>query len=138
MANDFRKSQVAVKAEADALAPLFNSGYLYIYDTTMVDGTSNALTTQSQIVRLQLNTTAFTTGAVGYPVTLTANAITGANSTFSSTATWFRCTGNTTTNNLCQGTVGTAGCDLNLNSVVISSGAAVSVSSFVISIPTSS
>ena len=132
MANDFRKTQAAVKAELDALAPLFNSGYLYIYDSTYPDGTTAALTTQSQIVRLTFNTTAFSTGAVGYPCTITANAITAANSTFSSTATWYRATGSSTGTALVQGTVGTASADLVLNATAISSGASVSVSSYVI------
>jgi hypothetical protein len=139
MANDFRKSQTVAKAAADAEAVLFNSGYLYIYDSTMVDGTSAALTTQAQIVRIPFGATAFTTAALGFPVTLTSTGGT-ANSTFSSTATWFRCTGNTTTANLCQGTIGTTATttfDILLNAVVISSGAAVNVSSFVINVPTS-
>ena len=138
MANDFRKSQSAVKVSADAMAPLFDSGYLYIYDSTMPDGTSAALTTQSQIVRLQFGATAFSTAALGYPVSLSANAITAAASTFSSTATWFRATGNTTTVLLAQGTAGTAGCDMTLNSAQISAGASVSVSSLVMTFPTSS
>ena len=132
MANDFRKTQAAVKAELDALAPLFNSGYLYIYDSTYPDGTTAALTTQSQIVRLTFNSTAFTTGVAGYPVTITANAITAANSTLSSTASWYRAYGSSTGTALVQGTIGTASADLVLNSVQITSGASVSVSSYVI------
>jgi hypothetical protein len=137
MANDFRKSQTVAKAALDAEAALFNNGYLYIYDSTMVDGTSAALTTQVQIVRLQFGAVAFSTAVVGFPTSITATSTLSAASTFSSTASWFRCTGNTTTNNLVQGTVGTATADLVLNSIQITSGATVSVTSFVINLPTS-
>jgi hypothetical protein len=137
MANDFRKSQTVAKTALDAEAVLANNGYLYLYDSTMVDGTSAALTTQSQIVRFQFGAVAFSTAALAFPCTITATSTLSAASTFSSTATWYRCTGNTTTNNLWQGTVGTIGCDLNMNSVQISSGATVSVTSFVVSFPTS-
>jgi hypothetical protein len=134
MANDYRKSAAAVKAEADAFAPLLNSGYIYIYDSTMPDGTTVALSTQSQIVRLTFGNPAFSTAVGGV---LTAAAITAGNSTFSSTATFFRLIGNTTSNIYAQGTVGAAGCDLNLNSIVISSGASVSISAFTHTVPTS-
>jgi hypothetical protein len=137
MANDFRKSQTLAKIVADAEAVRFNSGYFYIFDSTMPDGTTAAATTQAQIVRLQFGATAFSTAALGFPVTITSTTLVAANSTFSSTATWFLCTENTTTARLTIGTIGTAGCDLNLNSVQISSGASVSVSSFVINVPTS-
>ena len=64
---------------------------------------------------------------------LTANAITNATAAASGTAIqWRLCTSSAGTTCVAQGTVGTSGADLNLNSNVISSGQTVSVSSFVI------
>ncbi len=134
MANDYRKSLAAVNAEANALAPLLNSGKLIIFDTTIPDGSTAACTTQNQIVTLTLNTTAFITATSGV---LTANAITAGNATFSSTATFYRAYGPLGSTVYIQGSVGTATADLILNSLVISSGAAVSVSSYVHTVPTS-
>jgi len=62
---------------------------------------------------------------------LTAGTITADSSANASgTATWYRCFKSNGTTVLCDGTVGTSGADLNLNSVAISAGATVSVSSF--------
>lgn len=134
MANDYRKSLAAVTIEANALAPYLNAGKLILFDSTMPDGSTAACSTQSQIVTLTLNTTAFITATSGV---LTANAITAGNSTFSSTATFFRAYGPLGSTVYIQGTVGTAAADLILTSVVISSGAAVSISSYVHTVPTS-
>lgn len=133
MANDYRKSFEAVNAEANALAPLLNSGSLILFDSTYPDGCTGTCTTQKPIVTLTFNTTAFITATSGV---LVANAITAGNSTFSSTATFFRAYGAATTCYL-QGTVGTAAADLILSATVISSGATVSCTSFVHTVPTS-
>lgn len=134
MATDYRKSLAAVNAEANALAPFLNAGKLTLFDSTYPGGATDACTTQKPIVTLTFNTTAFITATSGV---LTANAITAGNSTFSSTATFFRAYGPLGSTVYMQGTVGTVGADLILNSVVISSGAAVSISSFVHTVPTS-
>jgi hypothetical protein len=134
MANDYRKSLAAVNAEANALAPLLNAGKLILFDSTMPDGSTGACSTQAQIVTLTFNTTAFITATSGV---LTANAITAGNSTFSSTAAFFRAYGPLGSTVYLQGSVGTAAADLILNAIQITSGATVSVSSFVHTVPTS-
>jgi hypothetical protein len=64
---------------------------------------------------------------------LTANAITSATAGNSGTAVqWRLCTSSAGTTCVAQGTVGTSGADLNLNSTSISSGATVSITSMVI------
>jgi len=61
----------------------------------------------------------------------TANAITGDTTADNTgTATWFRALKSDGTTVIFDGSVGTSGANLNLNSVAISAGAAVSVSSF--------
>lgn len=136
MAIDYRKSLAAVNLEANALAPFLNAGILTIYDSTYPDGATGTCTTQKPIVSLTFNTTAFITATSGV---LTANAITAGNSTFSSTASFFRAYGPLGTTVYMQGTcaVGAGNGDLILNSLVISSGAAVTVTSFIHTVPTS-
>lgn len=134
MANDYRKSLVSVNTEANALAPLLNAGKLILYDSTYPDGCTGTCTTQAPIVTLTFNTTAFITATSGV---LVANAITAGNSTFSSTATFFRAYGPLGSTAYLQGTVGTASADLILSATVISSGATVSCTSFVHTVPTS-
>lgn len=135
MANDYRKSLAAVNAEANALATLLNSGKLILFDSTIPDGCTGICSTQSQIVTLSFGTQAFITATSGV---LTANPITAGNSTFSSTASFFRAYGPSGTSGVyLQGTAGTAVADLILNSIQISSGASVSISSFVHTVPTS-
>lgn len=60
---------------------------------------------------------------------LTLNAITQAAALLSGTATWFRLVKADGTTVIMDGSVSTAGADVNLNSVAISSGASVSVTS---------
>ena len=64
---------------------------------------------------------------------LTASAITSATAAATGTAGYWRlCTSSAGTTVIAQGTVGTSGADLNLNSTSISSGQTVSVTSMVI------
>ncbi len=68
----------------------------------------------------------------GAAVTLTLNAITGANASASGTATWFRLYKSDGTTFVMDGDVGTSGADLNMTTNVFVSGQPVAVSSFVI------
>ena len=102
------------------------SGLLRIYDGTRPASGGSATTL---LAELTCNAT-FAPSASGGVLTL--NAITqdsSANAT--GTATWFRIVTSGGTF-VIDGNVGTSGSDLNLNSVAISSGAAVSVTSFTI------
>lgn len=101
-----------------------NSGFLRIYDGTRpaTGGTATTL-----LAELTCNAT-FAPSASGGVLTL--NAITqdsSANAT--GTATWFRLVKSDGTTFVLDGNVGTSGSDLNLNTVSIVSGAAVSVTS---------
>lgn len=132
MANTPKFSNEAASAAADGVCALANSGKLRIYDSTGGTGqpatADTAIGSQVLLAELTLNATAF--GAASNGVA-TANAITADSSANATgTATWFRVLKSDGTSPLWDGSVGTASCDLNLNSTSISSGASVSVTSF--------
>lgn len=104
------------------------SALLRIYDGTRpaTGGTATTL-----LAELTCNATAFAAAASSGVLTL--NAITddsSANAT--GTATWFRIVQSGGSTHVFDGNVGTSGSDLNLNTVSITSGDTVSVSSFTI------
>jgi len=110
-----------------------NSGFLRIYDGTQAATADTAIGSQVLLAELTLNADAFPAAASNV---LTANAITqDASANATGTATWFRMVKSDGTTVLMDGTVGTSGCDLNLNSVSIVAGGTVSVSSLTITQP---
>ena len=102
-----------------------NAGLLRIYDGTR-PATGGAATTL--IAQLTGGTP---WAAAAGSAQVTANSITGANASASSTATWFRWTTSAGVA-VMDGNVGTSGSDLNLTTTVVVSGQPVSVASFVI------
>lgn len=131
MANNPKRSNVAANAACDAMAALANSGKLRIYDSTGTGQPATAdtaVTTQVLLAELTMNATAFAGAVAGVA---TANAITAdASADATGTATWFRLLKSDGTTTICDGSVGTSGADLNLNSVAIGAGATVSVTAF--------
>lgn len=128
MANNPKLSNLGASTAADATCALANSGKLRIYSGTQPTDADTAIGAQVLLAELTLNATAF--GAASNGVA-TANAITSDSAADATgTAAWFRVLKSDGTTKLWDGTVGTSGCDLNLNSVAIQSGAQVSVSSF--------
>lgn len=115
----------------DAAFNILNSGHLMIFDGAQPTNANTALGAQVLLADLTLNATAF---AASSSASKSANSITqdsSANAT--GTAAWgsLVVTARTSTGTL-DFSVSTSGANLNLNSVAISSGAAVSCSSFVI------
>jgi hypothetical protein len=106
------------------------SGRLKIYDAT--GGTpanaGTALGSQVLLADLPLSATFAPASSGGV---LTANAITNANAAATGTAAFFRLTTSGGTA-IAQGSVGTSGSDLNLNTTSIVSGGPVAVSSLTI------
>lgn len=128
MASNLKLSNTSVNVEANAVATLFNSGYLRIYDGSQPATADTAITTQNLLAELQFNATAFGAAVAGV---LTANAIAqDPHAAATGVAAWFRCFESDGSTVLCDGSVGTSGSDLNLNSVNIGAGASVSVSAF--------
>jgi hypothetical protein len=104
------------------------SALLRIYDGSR-PATGGAATTL--LAELTCDATAFAAAATGAVLTLEAIvADSSANAT--ATATWFRIVKSDGTTHVMDGDVGTSGSDLNLNSVAITTGAEVSVTSFTI------
>lgn len=133
MANNLKMSNTAVSAEADALAALFNNGYLRIYDGSQPATADTAVVGQVLLAELRFGATAFGAASDGV---LTANALTAdsaANAT--GTAAWYRCLKSDGTTALCDGSVGVSSCDLNLNTVSIVQNAQVSVTAFQHTVP---
>lgn len=127
MANNPFISDTAANAAANAVTALLNSGFLEIYNGTQPANANTAVSGQTMLAKLTFGTPAFGSAVAGVA---TANAITSASAAATGTASWFRAYKSDGTTVVFDGSVGTSGCDLNLNSVSISSGASVSVTSF--------
>lgn len=127
MANELKLSNAAANAQADALARLLDGGYLRIYSGTKPSNADTA-TAETLLAELRYSNPSAPAASAGV---LTMSAITKDSSARASgAAAWFRSMGSDGTTVVLDGTVGTAGCDLNLNSVNIAVGAEVSVSAF--------
>jgi hypothetical protein len=129
-------ADATTNAGLNALAATANGGTLNIYTGSQPTDANTALGAQTLLVTLTFSGTAFgngvASGSAGSKVcTATANAITAGTAVATGTATWFRIL--TSGSGVCiDGSVGTSGCDLNLSSTSISTGAVVSISSFTI------
>ena len=108
-----------------------NGGSIKIYDGTQPTSGGAAITTQNLIATLPLAATAFGAASTGV---ITANPIGPAVAVFTGTAAWFRLLDGTNTPFL-DGSVGTTGCDLNLNSTSITVGDTVAITSCTIAEP---
>jgi hypothetical protein len=125
MALNPKLSNVAANAEADAVCALANNGFLRIYDQTQPVTADTAVGAQVLLAELTFGATAFGAASSGVA---TANAIAqDASANATGTATWFRVLKTDGTTVLFDGSVGTSGANLNLNSVAITTGAAVQV-----------
>lgn len=112
--------------EITALIDVSAAGLLRIYDGTRpaTGGTATTL-----LAELTMSATSFPAASSG---AMTANSITDDSSADATgTATWFRITDSTGAA-VIDGDVGTSGSDLNLNTVSITAGVTVSVTSLVL------
>ena len=127
MALNPKLSNTAANAAADAACVLLNNGFLRIYDGTQAADANTALSGQQLLAELTFGATAFGASVAGVA---TANAIAAdASANATGTASWFRALKTDGTTVVFDGSVGTSGANLNLNSVAISSGANVAVTS---------
>ena len=137
MANNLKVAEAGVNAEAAALGALLNNGYLRIYSGTQPTNPEDAKA-GTLLAELRFGATAFGSPSAGV---ITANAITqDSDADATGTATWFRCLksgGVDITDNVFDGSVGTSGCDLNLNTTAIVQHAQVSVTSLTYTRPKS-
>lgn len=132
MAHNLKLSNATVDVQGDATAPLFNSGYLRLYEGTQPATADTAITDQVLLAEPRFASTGIATSVNGV---LTANALTAdssANATATTGASFYRALQSDGVTVICDGSVGVtgSGSDCELNSVMIQAGAAVSVTSF--------
>lgn len=127
MANNPFISDTAANAAANAVTAICNGGTLNIYSGTQPTNANTALSGQTLLATMTLSNPAFGSASAGVA---TANAIGSTTALASGTGSWFRVLESNGTTVVFDGSVGTSGCDLNLNSVSFASGEAVSVTSF--------
>ena len=128
MALNPKLTSLAATAEANAVAALLNDGWLRLYSGSQPSTADEAVTSQVILAELRFGNPAFGSASDGVAA---ANAITGDSSANATgTATWFRCFQPDGTTPVFDGSVGTSNSNLVLNSVEISAGAQVDVTSF--------
>jgi hypothetical protein len=134
MANNFLVYDAACEAAVNAFTALLNNGFLAFYTGSQpaLDGSL----TGTLLVTLTFGATAFAAStASGGTVTANANAITSGTAGNSGTAAYFVLLKSDGTTVVATGTVGTSGCDYNMNSTAITSSGNVSCSAFQITMP---
>ena len=132
MANDLKTAVLQRNEMLDAHKTNFNTGLLKLYTGTKPADADTALAGNTLLATLTLNATAFPASSGGV---LTANAITSATAVATGTATFFRIRNAADSATLCDGTVGTSGCDMNLNTAAIVTSASGSISPFPLTLP---
>jgi hypothetical protein len=127
MPNNPQLTNAMASAAADAVCANLNNGYLRLYSGSQ-PATADTAPSGTLLAELRFGNPAFGAAVNGVS---TANPITADTSADASgTAGWFRALKSDGTTAVFDGTVGTSGSDLNLNSVAISAGAEVSVTAF--------
>ena len=106
------------------------SALLRVYNGTRPANVGTAITSQTLLVALTCNASAFAAAASGG--VLTANAITNGTAAAAGTASWFRLFQSNGTTAIMDGDVSTAGADLNLNNTSIATSQTVSVTSLTV------
>ncbi len=130
MAKNTQLAHATANGQGDNLAARLNTGYLRIYSGTQAANANTALGAQVLLAELRFSATAAPATSNGV---VTFNAITSATAGNTGTATWFRALASDGTTVVLDGSVDIAANtpNLALSAVAISSGATVSVSSFV-------
>ena len=129
MSNNFLVYDSPCEAAVNAFTALLNSGFLELYTggQPALDGS----VTGTLLVTLTFGATAFAAStASGGTVTANANAIGSGTAGNSGTASYFALVKSDATTVVATGTVGTSGCDYNMNSTAISSSGNVSCTAF--------
>src|SRR3990167_9793896 len=131
MAADPRITNAVASAACDAIVDLIDAGAgagtLKFYTATIPTNADTALGAQTLLATLTFSDPAFGAASNGVAPASAITSDPAANAT--GTATWFRVVTSAGTA-IFDGTVGTSGADLNLNTTSIVAGAEVSVSAF--------
>lgn len=137
MANNSFITTAQAKVGLDAITPAFDGGTLEIYDGTQPANADTAVTTQNLLGTYTFDATAFgaAAGSAGSPAVATAAAITGGNAIYTASATWARAKSVTPTV-IQDFSVSTAGADIDMTSVLFTSGIAMpTITSFTLTMP---
>ena len=124
MASNLKYSNGTRDAQQTGLITYAGSGSIIrLYDGTQPANANTAISTQTLLVSLTVSGS-FGTDSNG---TITLGSVTSGTAVASSTATFFRIVKSDGTTVVMDGSVGTSGADMNLNSTVISSGQTVAI-----------
>ena len=124
MASNLKYSNGTRDAQQTGLITYAGSGSIIrLYDGTQPTNANTAISTQTLIVSLVVSGS-FGTDSNG---SITLGSVTNGTAVASSTATFFRIVKSDGTTVVMDGSVGTSGADMNLNSTVISSGQLVAI-----------
>lgn len=119
-------TNTAANAAADAVGRLVDNGYIRIYDGSKPATADTAIGAQVLLAELRFSATSAPAAVAGV---LTYNSITSDSSADATgTASWYRTFKSDGTTAVYDGSVGTSGADLNLNTTSIVAAAAVSIS----------
>jgi len=121
-------SDTAANAEANALAPLINSGLIEFYTGTQPVNANTALSGNTLLATLTFGSTAFGAASAG---AITANAITSGTAVASGTATFARVYKSDATTVVMDVAVGTSGSGIVLPTTTITSGLPVQITAWV-------
>jgi hypothetical protein len=145
MANSFVASYSVAAAMANTITTQLDQGgsghppLIDIYAGTPPASPDAATTGTTLLAELTCSSVAFGAATNGSPgAVITANSITSTtNAAATGTAAFFRLSGYVTSSYqpMLQGSVGTSGCDMNLNTTAITSGSTVSITSATITHP---
>lgn len=127
MSNIANLSDAAANAEANALAPLLNGGFIELYTGAQPANANTALSGNTLLATLTFGNPAF--GAAAASV-ITANAIASGTAVATGTATFARLYKSDGSTVVMDCTVGTTGAAINLNTTSIVTGGLVSITSF--------
>lgn len=127
MSNISNLSDTAANAEANALAPLLNGGFIEFYTGTQPVNANTALSGNTLLATLTFGSPAFGSAAASV---ITANAIASGTAVATGTATFARLYKSDGTTVVMDVAVGTTGAGINLNTTSIVTGGLVSITSF--------
>ena len=124
----------------DAAKALFNSGTIKVYNGSQPTDANTAVSGQTLLATFTCASTAFgSSSASGTTPTrssvATAASISDVTAAATGTAAWFRALKSDGTTVICDGSVGTSGCDLNMTDTSLTSGETCSISSLTLATP---
>jgi hypothetical protein len=124
MASNLKYSNGTRDAQQQGLITYAGSGSIIrLYDGTQPTNANTAISTQTLLVSLTI-AGGFGTDSNG---TITLGSVTSGTAVASSTATFFRIVKSDGTTVVMDGSVGTSGADMNLNTTTVASGQTVSI-----------